>query len=66
MTVTANRIGYEEKVSQITLNAVPQEAGFPWLLILIIAIPIAVVVIIVVLIKMKVVVFSSKEDEGSE
>lgn len=66
MTVTATRIGYVQKVSQITLNAVPQEAGFPWLLILIIAIPVAIVVIIVVLIKMKIVVFSSKEDEGSE
>jgi hypothetical protein len=66
MTVTANRIGYEQKVSQIMLNAVPQEAGFPWLLILIIAIPVAIVVIIVILIKMKLVVFSSKDDEGSE
>ncbi|HJW97504.1 MAG TPA: Ig-like domain-containing protein, partial [Candidatus Bathyarchaeia archaeon] len=66
LTVTATRIGYEDKEAEIVLNAVPAEGGFPWLLILMIVIPIAVTVLLIVLIRMKVMVVSTDEEQSSE
>jgi hypothetical protein len=63
ITVTASRIGYQDRQVIMTLNVLPNEAGFPWLTILMIAIPVAVLVLVIVLIKMKLIVVSSKEDE---
>jgi hypothetical protein len=67
ITVSASRIGYENRQVTMILNVLPSEGGFPWLTILVIAIPVAVLVLVVVLIKMKLIVISSKEEEtGSE
>jgi hypothetical protein len=63
ITLTANRIGFQERTVTMTLNVLPAEGGLSWLTILMIAIPIAIVVIVVVLIKMKLIVVSSKEEE---
>jgi hypothetical protein len=67
ITVTASRIGYQERQVTMMLNVLPGEGGLSWLTILMIAIPVAVVVVVVVLIKMKLIVVSTKEEEtGSE
>ncbi len=67
ITVTASRIGYQEKQVTMMLNVLSNEGGLSWLTILMIAIPVAVVVLVVVLIKMKLIVVSTKEEEtGSE
>lgn len=67
ITVTASRIGYQERQVTMMLNVLPGEGGLSWLTILMIAIPVAVVVLVIVLIKMKLIVVSTKEEEtGSE
>ena len=66
LTVTATKIGYEEREVDIVLNVIPAEGGFPWLLILVIVIPIVVVLVVVVLIKKKVIVLSTAEENSSQ
>jgi hypothetical protein len=65
ITLSANRIGFQERTVTMMLNVLPAEGGLSWLTILMIAIPVAVVVIVIVLIKMKLIVVSSKEDEAA-
>jgi hypothetical protein len=66
LTVTATKIGYEEREVDIALNVVPVEGGFPWLLLLIIVIPIVVILLVAVLVKKKVIVVSTAEENSSE
>lgn len=66
LTVTATKIGYEEREVDIALNVVPVEGGFPWLLMLIIVIPIVVILLVAVLVKKKVIVVSTAEENSSE
>jgi phosphatidate phosphatase APP1 len=61
-TVTLARSGYQTIQSNVILNVVTQQQGFPWLTVILIAIAIVAVVVVIVLIKMKVIVLSTSEE----